>query len=294
MLVAVMSATSVAMVVGASSPATVESRVDVGYQVVDGRALHVDVHRLHSSRPTPVLVFVHGGGWSRGVRPPHEAFDAAFAMGFSVVTVEYRLADEAPAPAAVRDVRCALAWVGREAEALGFDRRHIVVEGASAGGHLALLAVVAQEDPEFDAGCGPLPPIAALIDHYGITDLTTWHPASGAVERWLGPHAGDAGYLARLSPLARLHGGMPPIFITHGDADRVVPPSQSRALFSAATSLGVPVWLHVVPGGGHGGFDTGATARIDAALRTFLRTHNVPVLDGSPAPPPDASTGKSL
>lgn len=277
----------------AAEPApVVESRVDVPYQVVDGRTLHVDVHRLVSPRPTPVRVFVHGGGWSRGARPPRDSFAAAFAMGFSVVAVEYRLADEAPAPAAVRDVRCALAWVGREAGAMGFDRAHIVAEGASAGGHLALLAVAAQDDPAFDAGCGPVPPIAAVIDLYGIADLASWHPPSGAVERRLGPHAGDAGYLRRLSPLTRLHARMPPLFIAHGDADPVVPLSQSRALFAAATALGVPVWLHVVHGGKHGGFDAEATTRLDAALRTFLRAQNVPVLDGSPALPPDASTGE--
>ncbi|GAB3064678.1 hypothetical protein GCM10027214_33680 [Stenotrophomonas tumulicola] len=272
--------------------AAIKSRVDVRYHVVAGRALHLDVHRLQSSRPTPVLVFVHGGGWSRGARPPRASFEAAFAMGFSVVAVEYRLADEAPAPAAVRDVRCALAWVGREAATLGFDRRHIVVEGASAGGHLVLLAVAARDDPEFDAGCGRMPAIAAVVDRYGITDLAAWHPASGAVDRWLGPHAGDARYLRQLSPLARLDSRMPPLFIVHGDADRVVPLAQSQALFAAATALGVPVTLHVVTGGGHGAFDADATARLDVALRTFLRAQHVPVLDGSPAPLPDASTGE--
>lgn len=269
----------------------IETLADIEYARPGGRALRVDLHRNLAARPSPVLVHVHGGGWSRGARPSRKAFASALAMGFSVVAVEYRLAGEAHAPAAVRDVRCALAWVGRHAARYGLDASRIVVEGVSAGAHLALLAVLAGDDAEFDAGCGPVPPVAVLVDRFGIADVRAWRPASGAVARWIGPRADAADYAARLSPIRYLHRAMPPLFIVHGDADPVVPFAQSRRLHDAVRALGVPVALQVVAGGGHGGFTNAQAAAIDAALCLFLRGHGVPACGGRPARSPDPGKG---
>ncbi len=249
----------------------VESTLDVRYHLEGARALHVDVHRLKTR--SPVVVYVHGGGWSRGERPSRDAFARWFAMGFSVVAVEYRLSGEAPAPAAVRDVVCALGFLKRKGTSLGLDARQVVVEGGSAGAHLAMLAVAAAGDREFDAGCGPIPRVSAVVDRFGITDLPNWHPPSGAVARWLGPRAGDEEWMRRLSPLVRIKEGMPPLFIVHGDADRTVPIEQSRRLHDRALALGVPVALHVVPGGGHGGFSDAQEMRITASLAAFLQVN---------------------
>lgn len=272
------------------------SSKDVVYEVAGGRALRVGIHRNLAVLPSPVLVHVHGGGWSRGTRPPRAAFAAAMAMGFSVVTVEYRLATEAKAPAAVLDVRCALAWIGRHAGDHGFNASRIVVEGESAGAHLALLAVLAGDAAGFDADCGPLPRVAALVDRFGIVDLQAWHPPSGAVERWLGPRADFEDYTARLSPLRYVGRDMPPLFIVHGDADKVVPISQSRGLYDAVRALGVPVAFHVVPGGGHGRFTEEQKASIDAGLCLFLHENGVLLRsvfprNGRPARSPDPCKG---
>ena len=76
--------------------------------------LHIDVYQVPSSKPTPVILQIHGGGWIRGDRPTSDrSFGPFMAAGMSVVTVEYRNAKDAPAPAAIQDVRCAMAWVKR-------------------------------------------------------------------------------------------------------------------------------------------------------------------------------------
>ena len=91
----------------------------------------------------PVLVYMHGGAWNHGERPASwHGFRAWMAAGFSVVNVEYRLADVAPAPAAVQDVRCALNWILQNAAKYNFDTNRVVTYGTSAGGHLALMAAV--------------------------------------------------------------------------------------------------------------------------------------------------------
>lgn len=250
---------------------------DLVYARPGGRELHLDLYRARAQKPTPVLVYVHGGGWTRGARPSSsEAFATWRANGISVAAIEYRLADEARAPAAVQDVRCALAWVAANAARQGLDRRRIVVQGASAGGQLALLAAFAPANAGLDdPGCPPPPPIAAVLDYYGIADLTTWHPPSGAVRRWLGPRADFRAYAWQLSPLRHVRAGLPPVFVVHGDSDPTVPPVQSQQLVSALQRAGVIAQLHTVQGGGHGDFNAAQQAGIDAAAVRFLRDHGV-------------------
>ena len=90
----------------------------------------------------PVLVYFHGGAWARGA-PPQTAdgFKGFLKEGISVVTVQYRLAGQAMAPAAVQDARCALSWLATNAAKLHIDTDRMIVTGTSAGGHLALWAV---------------------------------------------------------------------------------------------------------------------------------------------------------
>ncbi|HEX9201604.1 MAG TPA: alpha/beta hydrolase, partial [Acidobacteriaceae bacterium] len=133
--------------------------------------LHVDVYRVPSDKPTPVVIQFHGGGWVRGDRPSsYGGFRALLAAGMSVVTVQYRNAKDAPAPAAIWDVRCAMAWVKRNAANFNFDLNRVITYGGSAGGHLALMAAYAPAtfDPP---GCTDLPKVAAVLDFYGPTNL---------------------------------------------------------------------------------------------------------------------------
>ena len=60
----------------------------------------------------------------------------------NTINIDYRLAEDSLAPAAVEDCRCALRWVYRHAKEYGFDTNKIVVAGESAGGHLALMTAM--------------------------------------------------------------------------------------------------------------------------------------------------------
>lgn len=92
----------------------------------------------------PVVVFIHGGGWSVGNLDSYDSTARRHAAGTGavVVSVGYRLAPEHPFPAAVDDTWAATRWVADHAAELGGDASRLAVAGDSAGGNLA--AVIAQ------------------------------------------------------------------------------------------------------------------------------------------------------
>jgi acetyl esterase/lipase len=151
--------------------------------------LHVDVYQVPSATPTPVVVQFHGGGWIRGDRPSsYRTFSAFLAAGMSVVTVQYRNAKDAPAPAAIEDIRCAMAWVKKNASKYNFDLNRVVTYGGSAGGHLALMAAYAPASFN-PPDCTDQPKVAAVLDFYGPTNLVeglTERGSSDFTHQWLG------------------------------------------------------------------------------------------------------------
>ncbi len=115
----------------------------------------------------PLLVFYHGGAWTMGDLDTHDALCRLTCRdaGIHVLSIDYRLAPEHPAPAAVEDAFAAFEWACEHAAELGADPRRVAVGGDSAGGTLS--AVVCQLAR--DAG-GPTPVLQWLI--YPRTDLS--------------------------------------------------------------------------------------------------------------------------
>lgn len=92
----------------------------------------------------PVVVFYHGGGFVFCDIESHDGFcrEMAKETASIVVSVDYRLAPEHPAPAAAHDAYTALSWALAHARELGGDPARVVVAGDSAGGNLAAVACV--------------------------------------------------------------------------------------------------------------------------------------------------------
>ena len=118
--------------------------------------------------PHPVIVWFHGGGWALGSADQSIPVtrDLAAAAGCVVVSVDYRLAPEHPAPAAMVDCSAVTAWVIEHGAEEGWDSSRVAVGGDSAGGNLA--ALVAQE--QADA-------LRAQLLVYPATDLTRSSPS---------------------------------------------------------------------------------------------------------------------
>jgi len=146
--------------------------VDVEMEQISIDGIGVRHYRPHY-RPVdgapPLLVFFHGGGYVLGELDSYDALCRLICRDaqVQVLSVDYRLAPEHPAPAAVDDCYAAYLWAVEHAERLGADPARIAVGGDSAGG--ALAAVVAQLAR--DAGPAVPPPVLQLLI-YPWTDLT--------------------------------------------------------------------------------------------------------------------------
>jgi acetyl esterase len=104
-----------------------------------GGKLRLRIYTPAEQRNLPVLLFLHGGGWTVGNLDTHDPQCRRFAnrAGCIVVAVDYRLAPEHRFPAAVEDIESAADWLARNAQAIGADPLRVAVAGDSSGGTLA-------------------------------------------------------------------------------------------------------------------------------------------------------------
>jgi acetyl esterase len=145
------------------------------YEVRDLRAGGVAA-RLYrpAAGPAPLVVYLHGGGWTIGSVGSHDRVCRRLARDAqcAVLSLDYRLAPEHPWPASVDDTVAALRWVASAPDDLGDEPPGAVaVAGDSAGGTLAALACLRLRDEAPAA----LPDVQALL--YANTDLTGSQPS---------------------------------------------------------------------------------------------------------------------
>lgn len=120
-----------------------------------------------SSLQTPLLVYVHGGGWSLGSLNTHDTLCRTLSKtaGCTIVSIDYRLAPEAPFPTALHDVTLVYKWCQENTQALNIIPNNIAIGGDSAGGNIAAA---------FTASCVehnmPLPNFQLLL--YPTLDLS--------------------------------------------------------------------------------------------------------------------------
>lgn len=258
------------------TPKGYETQLNAVYVKVNGWDGRMDLYtNPGSGKPTPVVISIHGGGWNHGTKESQSGFSAFFKRGYAVANVEYRLTPQATAPAAVEDVRCALIYIITNAKKLNIDPNKIVVMGSSAGGHLALMAGLLENDHTFDTNCQTKEKVkvAAIVDNYGIADAGDWMTgrlASKSATKWLGQYAKDEKFIRSVSPVYLVKKSSPPVFIVHGDADPVVPYEQSVALHKKLQEAGVKTEFLTVPGGQHGKFTNDKKREVSDATQKFL------------------------
>ena len=265
---------------------------NITYAKANNTDLKLDLY-LTKNRvsPVPTLLLFHGGGWVAGQKERNVLQLLPYlSMGWAVLNVEYRLAENSLAPAAVEDARCALRWAIYHAKECNFDTSKIVLTGGSAGGHLALIAGMLPERSEFDRQCptessmrwnqATEPPmkVAAIVNFYGITDVAELIDGPNAKHyavEWFGSMKNRAELAREVSPINYVRAGLPPIITIHGEKDDIVPYSQAVRLHAALDKAGVANQLITMRGAGHGSFNRQQLIESFDAIRTFLWKNNV-------------------
>lgn len=254
-------------------PTHYEGQIDLIYKTVDDWQGRLDVYTpKDKTNKRPLVINIHGGGWNHGVKESQRGFGLFFKLDYVVANVEYRLESEGKAPAAIADVRCALIYLLNHADELAIDPLKVVVMGGSAGGHLALMAGLLGDDRSLDADCdydGQVQ-VAAVIDKYGVADLVPLRER-GSVKKWLGGQVNNIAFVKAVSPLYYVSSQSPPVFITHGDADPIVPYAQSVALYQKLQTAGVKTQLLTVKDGLHGKFPDEDKKKFNEELLIFLK-----------------------
>jgi acetyl esterase/lipase len=227
-------------------PGVVETK-GVEYGRAGDRSLQLDLYEPKGRGTTrvPGLIFIHGGAWRSGKREDYRAYTTWFAArGYVVATVSYRLQQVAKFPAALEDCKAAVRWMRANAPRLGVDPDRIVVLGGSAGGHLSMMIAYTGGDRSFEGNSGHpgvSSTVAAVVDLYGPTDLTTpFGQAARVVWDFLScKYDEDPELWRRASPLFHLDSNAPPTLVFHGTLDDIVPIDQADSLFTRLRELGV-------------------------------------------------------
>jgi acetyl esterase/lipase len=283
------------------------------YKKVGALEIQADVYRTSDDQVRPVVVYIHGGALMGGGRDPVSNWPSKLVPeGYTVVSIDYRLAPETKLPELIGDVEDAFRWVRERGPALyHVDPDRLAVLGGSAGGYLTLVS-----------GYRIVPRPKALVALYGYGDLVgPWlsepspHPRHNqkkltreeAEASFLGPpvsnaaqRKGNSGFYAYCRqqgiwpreisgwdprtqlerfvpylPLRNVTPEYPPTLLIHGDADTDVPYEQSVLMDAELQKQHVEHRLITIKGGEHGfaGGDPRAISEANQAVVQFIEQH---------------------
>ena len=242
-----------------------------------------------TDKPLPVIVYIHGGGWSGGSRKGGGPVSRYVATGnYAGVSVGYRLSSEVKWPAQIHDCKAAVRWIRGHAKEYNLDPDRIGVTGMSAGGHLVSLLGLTGDVKDLDGSIGEFTALSSrvtcVVNFFGPTDMASPLMQGDAalkddpaVAGLLGGSLKEKAAEAKAaSPLTYVHAGAPPFMTVHGTKDMRVNFTNATMLHEALTKAGSPSILLPITDAGHGGF---TSSELDHRVQQFYDRH----LRGIPA-----------
>lgn len=239
---------------------------DVRYREGESNSWVLDIARPQAATQglRPAIVIIHGGGWNAGSKndPVYQNLMQHYAkQGYVALSVGYRLTREAPMPACIEDVKCAVRWLKAHAADYGVDPNRIGCYGHSAGGHLSLMLGVSSGNKDLEGdgpwkeqtsavtcACGGAPPTE--IGNAG-------NPWSQHPEWW---------------PIGYEDAVTPPLLLLQGAQDPIVRPNLTEAYVNNCRKAGNKKIEFIKIAGQHGvAFDQGLDITLPAMDAFFAR-----------------------
>lgn len=249
-----------------------------------------------SEKPYPVVIAIHGGGFVIGDKRTGEINPqmSSLTRGYAVVAINYRLAPEAPFPAAVHDIKAAVRFIKAHARQYRLDPDRIIAWGDSAGANLASMLGTTAGHPELEdlsqGNAAYSSRVNAVVNYFGPTDfgamdaqfkqsgkpsLQEHNAADSGESQYMGIQISKIPHLLRFAnPQSYISKDSVPFFIMNGSEDPIVP-TQQGADFAAALqkAIGADKVAYVrLQGAGHGTQEFEQKENLDKVF-AFLRKH---------------------
>ena len=246
--------------------------LNISYGTDSAQKMDVYLPAARSKDSTKVIMLIHGGAWNGGDKDDFASYITLLKKklpDYAIVNINYRLATQRTNhfPAQENDLRSAIDFLYKERENYQLSE-NLVLLGASAGAHLALLHAYKHINPV---------KIQSVISFFGPTDLASmYNSITNSYYQWAmqvligGTPANNIDAFQQSSPLFFANANSCPTLLLHGAKDPLVPVSHSKILSNKLKAAGVETKLVIYPNEGHGWY--GATLENSfERIATFLQ-----------------------
>jgi acetyl esterase/lipase len=244
----------------------VEVKTNITYYSGEGADKYrhrLDMYVPKGQRDVPVMVFVHGGGFTVGIKDQYGFVGEVLASrGIATAVISYRLSPKATYPGHVQDVARAFAWVRAHAGEYGGKADKIFISGHSAG---ATLVAMLGADPVYlkDAG--------ESLDHIaGVIPISGSFTQSSRSGMFQGAVPVDAEVLRNASAINHVAGAHPPFLILYGDKDLPRTGQDAAQMAKALVAAGNSADVHEIADHAHMDMITGIMSPSDPGLKLLL------------------------
>lgn len=247
------------------------------------------------TKPLPLIVFIHGGGWESGSKNTGGVLFALMQRGDYIgASINYRLTNEGAHPTQIHDCKAAIRWLRAHAKDYSIDPTKIGVFGISAGGHLVSLLGTGGDVKELEGTVGKdldqSSRVNCVVNFCGPADFLTFggkgsiidpENPNTAVGKLIGGKVSEHQHIAKAaSPVTYITKDDPPFLHIHGTKDNLVPYDQPLEFEKALKEQGIPSTLLTGEGQGHVFFSQDLIDKIQAFLDHHLLGKDIEVKEG--------------
>jgi acetyl esterase/lipase len=213
----------------------------------------LDLFRPAGDRRAPLVLMVHGGGWSGGCREQYWRTGLPLAeAGIASASIGYRLLPDVAWPEMPYDLLRGAEHLAVHAKELGIDASRAVTWGSSAGGHLALMLQAWRDRWVREGVVRQAPEIVGTVAQCPVVDFPDPVPESINRKALFNGHPHS-----EVSPMHADPQLFRSVLVVQGDADELTPVDRARAFVARLAAASVDARIEVIPGAAHAfGYDT--------------------------------------